>query len=62
MFMLENNHYAMGTSVERSSMSPEFYNRLTYFAGIKVQCTDVFLARETLRGAKQWILEKESPL
>lgn len=62
LFMLENNHYAMGTSTDRhSGTSDHFYDRLKYLPGVKVDCSDVFLTRETLKGTKAWMLANESP-
>jgi len=41
IFICENNTYAMGTSVERSSASEDFFSRASYIPGIKFNGMDV---------------------
>jgi len=57
IFLVENNQYAMGTSVERSSATPDFYTRGHYIPGIQFDGMDVLQARETMRFAKKYALE-----
>ena len=47
VFIIENNHYAMGTSVERSSSEPEFYRRACGYKmhGERVDGMDLFAVR-----------------
>lgn len=45
LFICENNIYAMGTSVERSSMNTHFYTRGDQIPGIRADGNDVFAVR-----------------
>lgn len=49
IFVIENNGYAMGTSVDRSSSEPEFYKRAAAYRmhGERVDGMDLFKVRET---------------
>jgi len=51
VFVCENNHFAMGTSVKRASASPNFYNRAEYIPGIKFDGMNVLQTREVARWA-----------
>jgi len=51
VFVCENNHYAMGTPVERHSATREFYNRCEYIPGIKFDGMNVLQTREVARFA-----------
>jgi len=57
IFLVENNRYAMGTSIERSSATPDFYTRGHYVPGIQFDGMDVFQARETMKFAKKYAIE-----
>jgi len=57
IFLVENNQYAMGTSVDRSSATPDFYTRGHYIPGIQFDGMDVLQSRETMRYAKKYALE-----
>ena len=48
----------MGTSVERSSMNPEFYKRGDVIPGIRADGNDLFAVREIMRWAKKYCLDK----
>lgn len=61
IFVLENNHYAMGTSTERSSGTKDFYNRLSDLQGYKVQCTDTFLLREFIKKLRERTTTEQVP-
>jgi len=63
VFMIENNEYAMGTSVKRSSHNTEFFKRGDLIPGIRANGMNVFTVRETLKLIKQFSgIEEKGPL
>jgi len=46
IYLVENNQYGMGTSVERASATPYFYTRGLYIPGIQFDGMNVLQARE----------------
>jgi pyruvate dehydrogenase E1 component alpha subunit len=59
IFAIENNQYAMGTSVQRSASEPNFYKRGESFRipGIKVDGMDVLAVRGAAEVALKWAKE-----
>lgn len=58
LFICENNIYGMGTSVERSSMNPNFYTRGDVIPGIRADGNNLFEVREVMKFAKNYAIEK----
>jgi pyruvate dehydrogenase E1 component alpha subunit len=60
IYAIENNNYAMGTSVERSASEPDFYKRGESFRipGIQVDGMDVLAVRGAAEMALEWAREK----
>jgi pyruvate dehydrogenase E1 component alpha subunit len=60
IYAIENNHYAMGTSVDRSASEPDFYKRGESFRipGIRVDGMDVLAVRGAAEMALEWVKEK----
>ncbi len=58
LFICENNKYGMGTSIARSSMNPNFYQRGDQIPGIRAQGNNVFEVKEVMRFAKKHAIEK----
>ena len=54
VYFLENNKYAMGTSVERSANEVNFHKRLGNVPGLTVDGLNVFHVREIMRMCKNW--------
>jgi pyruvate dehydrogenase E1 component alpha subunit len=52
VFVCENNKYGMGTSVQRSSASTEYFKRGQYIPGIRVDAMDIFAVIDACRWAK----------
>ena len=59
IYAIENNHYAMGTSVERSASEPNFYQRGESFRipGVRVDGMDVLAVRGAAEMAIEWARE-----
>jgi pyruvate dehydrogenase E1 component alpha subunit len=64
VFILENNQYAMGTSVERSSAEPEFYKRAAAYRmhGERVDGMDLFAVREAAERLIPQVRETHEPV
>jgi len=60
IYAIENNNYAMGTSVARSASEPDFYKRGESFRipGIQVDGMDVLAVRGAAEMALEWVREK----
>ncbi len=64
IYAIENNHYAMGTSVERSSSEPDFYKRgeSHRIPGIQVDGMDVLAVRGAAEEAMAWTQAGKGPI
>ena len=64
IYAIENNQYAMGTSVERSSSEPEFYKRgeSHRIPGIQVDGMDVLAVRGAAEEAMAWTQAGKGPI
>jgi pyruvate dehydrogenase E1 component alpha subunit len=64
IFVIENNLYAMGTSVERSSSEPELYKRAAAYRmhGERVDGMDLFAVRETAERLLPQVRETKKPV
>ena len=64
IYAIENNHYAMGTSVERSASEPDFYKRGESFRipGIQVDGMDVLAVRGAAEEAMEWTQAGKGPI
>ncbi|MBR0551506.1 pyruvate dehydrogenase (acetyl-transferring) E1 component subunit alpha [Stakelama marina] len=64
VFVIENNQYAMGTSVNRSSAEDQLYKRGESFRipGIQVDGMDVLAARGAAEEALQWVRDGKGPI
>ena len=64
IFVIENNQYAMGTSVNRSSAEDQLYRRGESFRipGIQVDGMDVLAVRGAAEVATKWVREGKGPV
>ncbi|CAB1349880.1 unnamed protein product [Coregonus sp. 'balchen'] len=62
IFICENNKFGMGTSVERSSASTEYFKRGDYIPGIKVDGMDVLCVREAIKFAADHCRAGKGPI
>ncbi len=64
IFVIENNQYAMGTSVNRSSSEDQLYRRGESFRvpGLQVDGMDVLAVRGAAAAAVEWVRAGKGPL
>ena len=64
IFVIENNQYAMGTSVNRSSSEDQLYRRGESFRvpGLQVDGMDVLAVRGAAQTAVEWVRGGKGPL
>ncbi len=64
IYAIENNQYAMGTSVERSASEPDFYKRGESFRipGLQVDGMDVLSVRGAAETALEWTRSGKGPI
>lgn len=62
IFVIENNQYGMGTSVERHSSNPNYYTMGGNIPGIKADGMDVLAVREAARYCRQHCSEGNGPI
>lgn len=62
IFCIENNHYGMGTSTERSSSNQEYYTMGNKIPGIKCDGMDVLAVRECAKFLKKYTGEGNGPI
>lgn len=62
IFVIENNQFGMGTAKNRASYDSDFYKRIGFLPGIKVDGMDLLAVREATRTAKEYCLAGKGPI
>ena len=57
VFIIENNHFGMGTSETRASKSAQFYTRGDYIPGLWIDGMDVLAVKNGIQFARKFVLE-----
>ena len=61
IYTIENNHYGMGTSVERASHRTELMSKFRGYPGLNIDGQDTFLMREATKWCKNFAI-KNGPM
>lgn len=63
IYVIENNHYGMGTQVARSSANPDYYKQGgVVIPGVKADGMNVFASREAFRFCREWCSTGNGPI
>mmetsp|Transcript_35167 Transcript_35167/g.51650 ORF Transcript_35167/g.51650 Transcript_35167/m.51650 type:complete len:398 (+) Transcript_35167:120-1313(+) len=62
IFCIENNHYGMGTSVERHSSHQEYYKMGNHIPGIRIDGMNVLAVKEGMRFVKDYVGAGNGPM
>jgi len=62
IFICENNKYGMGTSASRASANTEYFKRCEYIPGLKVNGMDILAVKQSIKFAKDYSLNENSPV
>lgn len=62
IFCIENNHYGMGTSVERHSSHSEYYKMGNHIPGLRIDGMNVLAVQEGIRFAKEFCGSGNGPM
>lgn len=61
VYTIENNHYGMGTSVERASHKTELMSKFRGYPGLNIDGQNTFLMREATKFCKDFVI-KNGPM
>lgn len=62
IYVCENNNFAMGTSVERSTKDVRLFNRIKSIPGFRIDGMNLFQIRESFRFAKEHCTSGKGPV
>jgi pyruvate dehydrogenase E1 component alpha subunit len=61
VYVIENNKYGMGTSIERASHHTELHSKFRGFPGLEIDGMNVFAVREAVKFCKEYVI-KNGPM
>jgi pyruvate dehydrogenase E1 component alpha subunit len=62
IFCIENNHYGMGTSIDRHSSITDYYKMGNSIPGLRIDGMNVLAVKEGMRFAKEWCANGNGPM
>lgn len=62
IFCIENNHYGMGTSIDRHSSHSDYYQMGNHIPGIRIDGMNVLAVKEGMRFVKDWCGSGNGPM
>ena len=62
IFCIENNHYGMGTSIDRHSSITDYYKMGNSIPGLRIDGMNVIAVKEGMRFAKEWCANGNGPM
>ncbi|XP_044756719.1 pyruvate dehydrogenase E1 component subunit alpha, mitochondrial-like [Coccinella septempunctata] len=62
VYVVENNHFGLGTYYKRVAANPKFYTRCEYIPGLFVDGMDVLAVRESMRYAIDFVSKGNGPI
>merc|ERR1712176_1489822 len=62
VFCIENNHYGMGTSIDRHSSHSDYYKMGNHIPGIRIDGMNVLAVREGMRFIKDFCASGNGPM
>jgi pyruvate dehydrogenase E1 component alpha subunit len=62
IFCIENNHYGMGTSIDRHSSHSDYYKMGNHIPGIRIDGMNVLAVKEGMRFVKEYCSTGNGPM
>jgi pyruvate dehydrogenase E1 component alpha subunit len=62
VFCIENNHYGMGTSIDRHSSHSDYYKMGNHIPGLRIDGMNVLAVREGMRFVKDYVGKGNGPM
>lgn len=62
VFCIENNHYGMGTSIDRHSSHSDYYKMGNHIPGLRIDGMNVLAVREGMRFVKDYVGSGKGPM
>lgn len=62
IFCIENNHYGMGTSIDRHSSQNDYYKMGNHIPGVRIDGMNVLAVKEGMRFVKDYCAQGNGPM